>query len=643
MADPPSPAHAPGAIRPVAAGRRGGVGALLRRLPPGTLSLLLTALALSLMSWPVLSLQPRPAGLDQSWATALHMAFQQGLDAGTEVLFSYGPLGFLRNPSYAFPWTTRLAFAYTFAIQLALCLALLWVLRRNLGSLLPAAPVVLVIATLTVQEPVPVLVFAIAVCVLRGEVSRRLLPWLLAATGALVAVQLLAKLNTGVVGAVLFAIALAGMADRRRALIGWFGGALAVTLVGCWVLTGQSLAGIADYVGGSLQIISGYSEAMGFEEPGRGWELWAGLALAGIGIAIIVRADGASPRRVKLTLTAMWLVLAFTAYKSGFVRHDGGHANIFFATLLGGLAVLPLAVLPRATAGLVLLFAVMTLLASGRFGPDQAITPLKRAHAFLSQGHTLADGNRLNAQIVAAREIMQRAYPLDPRIGAALRGHRTHVDPYDAAVLWAYRLPWRPVPVFQSYSAYTADLDERNAAAFGAADGPQRVLRHDTPAVDGRNRAWESPAAMRAMLCNFRELVTVGPWQVLGRVPNRCGPPRMLSETRTRFGGSIALPRSPGPRTLVYMTLDGVAVAGLERIATALHRASDRAVVFDGRTSYRLVPGTAADGLIVRVPPAIDLSAPFSLTQRARRIAVTRGTRATDDEIRVRFYAVDMS
>ncbi len=645
MADPARSAPAPSAsqavvAQPAVAPPRRDLTAPLRAIPRGTVALALTALLLTLVTWPVLSLQPA-GGLDPSWMTGLHMAFNQGLDAGTQVLFSYGPLGFLRQLEYAYPWSTRAAFAYALVQQLLLCGLLLWVLRRNFGSLLLAAPIALVVATVLFQEPVPVIVFAIAVCVVRGEFQRGV-PAILAGTGAFVALQLLAKLNVGVVALALCVIAILALGAERRRAAAWFACGLAVTLAAGWVLTGQSLAGIPDYLSGSLQVISGYSEAMGFHEAGRAWELWTALALTIVGLVVIARGEALSPSRRKLALTVMWVVLAFTAFKAGFVRHDSGHVQIFFATMLGGLAVLPMQDMPRSSALFILVFATMAMFASYRVDPAEVISPVDRADAFFDEVGTLASGTKLNASIVAAREGVKPAYALSPPIYAALRGHRSHVDPQDTNVLWAYQLPWKPVPIFQPYTAYTAALDKRNADAFAAADGPERVLRHAVPAVDGRNPAWESPAAVRAMLCHFREVVAVAPWQVLERVPNRCGPARLLKVVKAAYGTAIMAPPSPGKRTIVYAKLDGVAVSGFERIATAAFRARDRLLIFAGQGPWRLVPGTAADGLIMHVPPAVDFKAPFALNQPAKSFYLTRGSKPSDDPIRASFYAVDV-
>ena len=56
------------------------------------------ALALALLAFPSVSLTPQ-AGLDSSWQTGLAVAATQGLRHGSQIDFTYGPLGFLAAPT----------------------------------------------------------------------------------------------------------------------------------------------------------------------------------------------------------------------------------------------------------------------------------------------------------------------------------------------------------------------------------------------------------------------------------------------------------------------------------------------------------------------------------------------------------------
>jgi hypothetical protein len=164
------------------------------------------------------------------------------------------------------------------------------------------------------------------------------------------------------------------------------------------------------------------------------------------------------------------------------------------------------------------------------------------------------------------------------------------VEPWEIGAAWAYELDWQPLPVFQNYSAYTSSLDRLNAETIEAPDGPERILRDDTevvvpefpgPDLDGRYPGWDPPEQQRAILCNFAPLYTDELWQVLGRVPDRCGAPREVGSVSAEAGAAVQVP-SPGPGEVVFVRIGGAGVSGLERLQTFLFHAGSRHVVVNG-------------------------------------------------------------
>jgi hypothetical protein len=51
---------------------------------------------LAIVTWNVVFLAPS-GGLDQGWEYGLYAAAHDGLHFGTDIVFTYGPLGFLRS------------------------------------------------------------------------------------------------------------------------------------------------------------------------------------------------------------------------------------------------------------------------------------------------------------------------------------------------------------------------------------------------------------------------------------------------------------------------------------------------------------------------------------------------------------------
>ncbi len=93
--------------------------ARLAHLPltrPGQAAL---ATAILVLAWPFRSQFPRVT-LDLSWKMGLHQAARDGLAFGRDIVFTYGPLGFLSWPTPFIGPTSVLAFVATAAIYLAL-------------------------------------------------------------------------------------------------------------------------------------------------------------------------------------------------------------------------------------------------------------------------------------------------------------------------------------------------------------------------------------------------------------------------------------------------------------------------------------------------------------------------------------------
>ena len=619
-----------------------------RRLPRARaalrphMPLLIVAALVTWASWPVLGNLEAAPDLDGAWQLGLRMALHDGLDFGTDVVFTYGPLGFLQTPLLVYPWGARLALVWGLLEHFTLCVTLVWGLRRALGSLPLAGLAAVLIAALIFQEPAVVIGFTAAVVLAAGLAGPRGAPLIAGGLGFLAGVELLMKINTGITLSLLAVAALAAAPAARRHLTAIFFGAAAVTVVFGWLTTGQAVGAFDDYIRNSLSIISGYSEAMTIEFPDTAWEYWAALVVVAIGFVVAHNAGALLPRRSARGLLVLWALLAFMSFKSGFVRHDAGHANIFWASTLGGLIAFGWASHRRSTPVLIGLLMLFGTFASLKVDPGSFVAPFERAKALVNQTRTLTDGSATNEGIARGRGTRAAVEAFPPDMFQAANGIPAHIDPVDAGLAWSQRLPWRPLPVFQSYTAYTRHLDDLNADALRSRDGPPQVVREKgiSSTIDGRNPSWESPAAMLAMLCHFRATHTAEHWQRLVRSAPRCGKERLLRVTKAKLGAPAPIPPAPDAGSVVFVRIDGIAVGGLEKIRTALYRAKLRMLTFDGNRSVRLIPGTAENGHVLRVPKRADFPAPFGLDQNAKTMTVTRGTGTQDGEVSLRFLAM---
>ena len=266
-------------------------------------------------------------------------------------------------------------------------------------------------------------------------------------------------------------------------------------------------------------------------------------------------------------------------------------------------------------------FVAMVAVSGARV--DQLLDPLDRADDAWADVTTLVrPGEREHIQSEWRRG-MEGHYAVDPALLDLMRGQTVHVEPHETAVAWTYELDWKPLPIFQSYQAYTQHLDELNADALLASDAPGRVLLGTQPAIDNRFGGWESPAAIRALLCRYRPLLARGAWLVLGRGEDRCGPERPIATVTAELGEGVDVPPA-SPDGMVIVRIHGVEPGLRERIRATLYKGYERNAFLDDGGPIRLLPGTAEDGLLLHAPPQAELPPEFAKAPRPKTMAVDR-------------------
>jgi hypothetical protein len=151
----------------------------------------------------------------------------------------------------------------------------------------------------------------------------------------------------------------------------------------------------------------------------------------------------------------------------------------------------------------------------------------------------------------------------------------------------------------------------------------------------------ETPEATIAMFCNFEPIRTTERFQILERVPNRCGRPRPLSSQTVDVLEDSSIP-APPPHSIVFARIHGLEPRGLERLRTLLYRAVERVEIFDDAYRYRVVAGTMSDGVVLRVPPELDFPYPFPVAPSARRIsfAISPGFGVPTGGYKIEYFAL---
>ena len=419
-----------------------------------------------------------------SWREVLCHFAGSGLQAGVDLVYTAGPLGFLRPPVYC-AQTQWIAIAW-FVLK-GLSLAALYF--RIFGP----APRWVAVVSGSVFLLLPLidgargtgLYFALLALYLflEAERPRRRLHWsdaVLALTMAvgswIVFTRFVAAVAAVGAGAWLYFLRF-----RRPSP---FAGLYLLFLGVVWTLAHQRPSSLWPYLQNSLDLSRGYAEAMSGDGPI--WELWLALAVFGV-----VCGAFWTFRR----LWGPWLVwaslgLGFTgifwlAFKTSFVRHSRPRATTA-ALVLVAIALCVLASWARArrmqgrrsaaVAGIALVLALTTTLLF--MGPSVGLGAIHRIQKLPVRWQQTILGIEDHLRGFPDLEARDEARAERVRQRLALPAMEGPVDLFgwDAGYMIALGLDYRPRPVFQNYVAFTPRLAELNARFYQSEAAPPTVL-----------------------------------------------------------------------------------------------------------------------------------------------------------------------
>lgn len=600
----------------------GSIRWLVKQVLRRYLGSLLVAVAVAFICYPVLipdvGWEP-----DQSWAAALHMANHQGLVFGRDLVFTYGPLGWITTATMFYETSGAIAIAVRFPLLIAVA----FVIWRRLRQLCPL-PVAIIgcvalswmvgsVLLIGGESPLLILFAVMAPYLARLAAAPRsdtvsLPRWVPAALGALSALTLLVKFDVGLyVGAwSLFIIGAEAIIHRqswRRVGMGLAAtsGGFLLTLTLGWLACGQPMRYLGGWLDLSFNLLFGFNDAMA--QPGYAWELQLAFASM-IGLAVLarnrVRGVGGSQRRL------FWLALVaamFVFAKQGFVRHDG-HSLRWWAFV--GVAVLVLAT--RQTLATATFIAVPSVIVAGAIvgtfsfaSPAESISSVQRAW-----GQVTSHAEREQVRRWG-RYILPKTYPLPDGIVSALRGKSVHIAPVRAVVSWVYpSTTWRPFPILQHYHGFTPKLDRWTADFVRSTRAPQFVL-YERFSLDTRLDRWDPPETMLALVCNYRVVSGSDVWQLFERrASSACESRRRIDVVEGRIGEELYTPLGNDDEIVVGQFRSAAFSPGLLRkLQWTLTRPPIMDVVVQGDTNrHRFVMGTSGQDHLLVMPECLRSS-----------------------------------
>lgn len=545
-----------------------------------------------------------------SWLQTLHFAFAERWQFGQNLIFTFGPWGFLCGgyypPTFLISALTWVTLAFVFWLSL-------WKLSRHFWKSELWAWVWMMGC------------IGIAGLPLDQNFDVRLDAWILLLfflhfftdESAFSPVKILLVASLGLLGLTKFTglmmasgmvmlVAVDDLWQRRRFpwLIVVFGGSTFFF----WAAAGQKISSFWPYLVNSWRITSGYTEAM---SSGGGAEhlvaviYWLAASASGF---IVGLAAFAKPRRFGAgPLLGLGLVL-FLAFKHGFVRHDQHESESVLVILLTGFmgwaAAWP--VLRGGSDRVKLLVGLPSIIiltyASVAFSlcvPGTGLLPrllgTLAPRAVLSPAKLMCNASDLKNTYEKRRAEVRESYPLPELKGSV------DVYPWDQAVVFANSWWYVPRPVFQSYSAYTPELAELNAAYLRRRCAADNLLLA-VKTVDGRFPSLDDGYSWPELLTRYTVQNTTKDFVLLKKSATpKAYHLELLQDAPLHFGEPISLLSiaSNGP---IWVELE-INQTPLGALASAFYKppALTLAISLRGgrQLGFRLIPGMARSGFLL--------------------------------------------
>ena len=552
----------------------------------------LAALAASLMIMTVPRM-PVSTDVNSGWASVLNWAPQKGLQSGTDLVFTYGPLGFLQTRYFCPEWAgVRLVTQamVSFAVALAVCLVA-WRLRIVWRCLLAGT---FIFVAANIDHAVDLLFAAGLLCwglLCLVEAGWRLRLCALALT-LLAVFSALGKITFLMMACLSVAAVAAGAALRGNP---WLGLGVAAGFAGGsvlgWVAAGQRLAHLGAFLVNALALSSGYDQAMAYEA--RPDLKWRGVVavLGALGVvsmrALAAFEPGTRKLRWRRGLVLLWLAgLLFLVWKHGFVVAEYGHEVFFFGfvpvlvlavqALQGSArpaeasdsAPVPAPVSEHAvaasrgaagrlapgwsfalwnrpwawTCGLTAVCWVLPLLTL-----QMMFSGLARPNPFTHPFHVCRESLRCLWHPAGYREQMSQLDQAERRKAELPRLRETvgqaSVDVFGGFQSYALLngLNYQPRPVFQSYIAYNAALMRLNEEFYRSPAAPQYVLFELQPLLH-RFGPLEDAWTLRYLLVNYEPVAAEEPFLLLKARSGLAPSVALLRKGTVRPGQLITLP-----------------------------------------------------------------------------------------------------
>ena len=484
--------------------------------------------------------------LDASWRMALGYFYEHGMQFGRDVIFTYGPLGFIMSKT-----SSEVHFGSMLIGQLILALISAAVILRQGQRLQGNARFVFfgffLLFGIRYEDALHMLTLAMLGFELLRMVDEQRKSMLLPIAVVFAGYAQIKFTDLLFATFIILVAASYNFLRKKRQDAAVLALSYAGAFLGLWISCGQSVLNLPAFFYGSWQISEGYQWAMGV--PTDPQHLWPGLVVLSVvvgyaGLHLFLNPD--KPRGV--ANVSLLGVFTYLNWKHGFVRPDGHMLGFYFCALLPVVAYPALLDDPlrfqrahRWAFILALLFGLWSL-ENARPGVVKESLGIFQGKIWTNLESIIkwqATKGRYEQELAAARRGSELAQTRKLVGNASL-----DVLGFEQGVALFNDFNYRPRPSIQGYSTFTPALAQMNGDFFASEHAPEFVLMK-LQTIDNRLPTMDDAQVLLLLAHRYKFIHSERNYQLWRRNPGPFDPetiaPRLIRSERLEINHPLVI------------------------------------------------------------------------------------------------------
>jgi hypothetical protein len=439
----------------------------------------------------------QPIGIDASWEIGLNIAFKNGLTFGRDIIFTYGPLGFLSTHNSSEITHGNLWILLFDLVLLGLIVYLINRSTKGNNSLVVYGLIYIAVYNLTYAQSTWRLLIIVLYFIIRGIKEYDIFSQVVITL--LLVLQFFIKPSAAIFFIVIFIVSSLYLTICGKRWAWLFPVALVMMI---FILSFPLKVDLKGYIVTTFDFSRTYSEAMSrMAVRGLKYTMSMFSALNNIISFLIIALISIIKKKKTETILMSGIVglYIFFFFKQGYVRLDSSHLLAFWSIALSMFLIyfqFETDLKNRLTKYLFIWIIIVTIASFSFFSKfEEGKYPLPLPVGYLTELFS-------KSYILDYHKAGVKSYEMPETVFNKIKQGTVDVIPYDICSVYFNGLNYKPRPVIQSYAA-SSDISNRyNSDFFKRKDSPRYII-FENGSLDNRYPFWDESQTKNTLLSEY--------------------------------------------------------------------------------------------------------------------------------------------